>query len=208
MSAGGVLVARPDDHRAGGGSSPTSALHHLHNGDDVDHNLHHRVDRHHRHGHSGDVRDVRLRPIPFPVAKHLLVRHHYLGSLAGGTRLALGAFAGQHLMGAITLGAGPYNAGSLVENAAGNDSLTLTRLWLSEQLPRNSESRVLGVVIRSLRRYTAVKFVLAYADPSEGHLGSIYQASTLYNTSARKFATRYMHPMSKTSPAQGIGLST
>jgi hypothetical protein len=49
-------------------------------------------------------------------------------------------------------------------------------LWLSDELPRNSESRFIGVVLRSLRKHTDVKFLLAYADPSQGHVVTIYQA--------------------------------
>jgi hypothetical protein len=55
--------------------------------------------------------------------------------------------------------------------------VTLTRLWLSDELPANSESKVLGIALRSLKRDTSLKFVLAYSDPSAGHLGTIYQAT-------------------------------
>lgn len=97
--------------------------------------------------------------------------------MPGGTRLAFGMFVGARLLGAVTLGVGPYNAPSLVEGGTADDCLTLTRLWLSDELPANSESRVLGIVIRALKRHTAIKFLLAYADPSKGHLGTIYKAS-------------------------------
>ena len=147
-SAGGVAVARSDDHRAGGGSSPTSALH-----------------------------DMLVRPIPRVVAKELIVREHYLRSLPGGTQLTLGVFASGRLFGVVALGVGPFNGASLVAGTSPKQSLTLTRLWLSDDLPRNSESRVLGIVIKALRRNTRIRFLLAYADPSQGHVGTIYQAS-------------------------------
>jgi len=73
--------------------------------------------------------------------------------------------------------AGPKNAHRLVDGASSTDCLTLTRLWLSDELPRNSESRVNGVVIRALKRNTSVKFLLSYADPAQRHLGTIYQAT-------------------------------
>ena len=81
------------------------------------------------------------------------------------------------MLGALTLGVGPYNAASLVDGATSDDCLTLTRLWLSDELPPNSESRVIGMVLRSLRKHTSIRFVLSYADPSQGHLGIIYQSS-------------------------------
>ncbi|HZA24572.1 MAG TPA: DNA methyltransferase [Dehalococcoidia bacterium] len=111
------------------------------------------------------------------LAKQLVERHHYLHSLPGGTRLAFGAFIANRLLGTLTLGVGPLNAYSLVEGATPDDCLTLTRLWLSDELPKNSESRFIAVVLRSLRRNTYLKFLVSYADPAQGHLGTIYQAT-------------------------------
>jgi hypothetical protein len=111
------------------------------------------------------------------MAKRLIIEHHYLHSLSGGTCLAFGVFLGNRLQGALTLGVGPTLAYSLVADAAPADCLTLTRLWMSDQLPANSESRVLGIVLRSLRQHTAIKFLVSYADPAQGHIGIIYQAT-------------------------------
>ena len=118
-----------------------------------------------------------VRPAPFRIAKELLVRKHYLRSMPGGTRLSFGIFLSDRLMGALTLGVGPKLGHRLVEGAKADDYATLTRLWLSDELPPNSESRVIGVVLRALKRHTRLKFVLAYADPSVGHVGTIYQAT-------------------------------
>ena len=123
------------------------------------------------------LQSLQVRPVPVKVAKALLVREHYLHSLPGGTQLAFGVFLGRRLLGALTLGVGPFNAHRLVAEASPADCLTLSRLWLSEELPKNSESRVLGVVVRSLRKHTNLKFLLSYADPAQGHLGTIYQAT-------------------------------
>ena len=133
---------------AGRGSNPTAALHSL-----------------------------RVEPVPVVVARILLEREHYLHSLPGGTFLSFGVFTGQELAGAMTFGAGPWLAYRLVDGAKPDDCATLTRLWLSDELPANSESRVLGIVLRSLRRHTNLKFLVTYADPSQGHIGTIYQAS-------------------------------
>ena len=71
----------------GRGSNPTAALHYL-----------------------------AVRPIPFVIAKELIQRNHYLHSLPGGTMLCFGIFMGERLLGALTLGAGPYQAYHLVEH--------------------------------------------------------------------------------------------
>jgi len=121
--------------------------------------------------------DIMVRPIPALTAKELLVREHYLHSLPGGTKLAFGVFVGERLLGAITLGVGPFLGYCLVEGAKPEDCITLTRLWLSDELPKNSESRVLGIILRGLSKNTGLKFVLSYTDPAAGHIGTIYQAT-------------------------------
>jgi hypothetical protein len=148
MSAGGVAAARSEDHRTGGGATPTPAL-----------------------------QDLMVKPVHFSIARQLLVREHYLHSFPGGTKLAFGAFVGSRLLGALILGAGPANAYALIGGANPDDCLTLSRLWLSDELPRNSESRFIGVVLRSLRKHSHLKFLVNYADPAQGHVGTIYQAT-------------------------------
>ncbi len=147
-SAGGVGTARPVNQQAGGGSSPTPALH-----------------------------EIVVKPVPISIARRSIEAHHYLHSLPAGTRVAFGVLLGTRLLGALTLGVGPKQAHSLVEGATPDDCLTLTRLWLSDLLPPNSESRVLGVVLRALHRHTNLKFLISYADPAQGHVGTIYQAT-------------------------------
>ncbi|ACZ62386.1 MULTISPECIES: hypothetical protein [Dehalococcoides] len=123
------------------------------------------------------LQSLRVKPIPFTAAKRILERNHYLHSMPGGTKLAFGVFFEGRLEGAITFGSGPANAYKMVSEASPSDCLTLSRLWLSDSLPSNSESRVLGVTLRALRKHTKTKFVISYADPSQGHLGTIYQAT-------------------------------
>ena len=123
--AAGVSASTAPNHGAGSGSTPRAAL-----------------------------QSLEVRPIPIRTAKTLLVPKHYLHSLPGGTRLAFGVFLGNRLLGALTLGAGPANAHRLVDGAVPEECAVLSRLWLADELPGNSESRVLGVVIRALRGHT------------------------------------------------------
>jgi hypothetical protein len=148
MSAAGVTGSTTSVQEERAGSSPSAALHNL-----------------------------RVQPIPLITAKKLVETKHYLHSLPGGTKLCFGVFLNNRLLGAMTLGAGPANAHCLVAGAILDDCLTLTRLWLADALPLNSESRVIGIVLRSLRKHTNLKFLLSYADPAQGHQGTIYQAS-------------------------------
>ena len=53
------------------------------------------------------IQDIRVRPIPFVIAKKLITEHHYLRSLPGGTMLCFGVLVGKRLLGAMTFGAAP-----------------------------------------------------------------------------------------------------
>jgi hypothetical protein len=147
IRAGGVAAARPATQQAGGGAIPTPALHSL-----------------------------RVCPISAHVAREVIIRRHYLHSFPGATQFSFGVFSGSRLRGVLTIGCGSAQSYRLVGGAKDHDCATLSRLWLSEDLPSNSESRVIAVALRSLRKHTTLKFLVSYADPSAGHIGTIYQA--------------------------------
>jgi hypothetical protein len=148
MSAESVMVSTTSIHEGRAGSIPSPAL-----------------------------QSIIVRPIPTMAAKKILVKNHYLHSFPGCTELCFGAFSDNKLLGAITFGAGPANAFRLVEGVSLENCLTLTRLWLSEELPSNSESKVISISIRYIKKFTKLKFLVTYADPTQGHVGTIYQAT-------------------------------
>jgi hypothetical protein len=155
VRAGGVGSSTPPIQGGGGGAGPTPAL---------------------------QPRDLELRVISPAVAAAIIVADHYLHAMCAGVRLCFGVFAAGRLLGAVALNAGPVGGPRLVDGAATRDCLSLARLWLADDLPRNSESRILAMVVRTLRRHTAVRFLVSYADPAVAprgvpHVGYVYQAA-------------------------------
>ena len=133
---------------------------------------------------------LQIAPVAPAIARVLCERSHYLHSFPAGTRVSLGVFTGVGLEGVVVLGVGPRFAHRLVTGATPGDGLTLTRLWLADALPKNSESFVIGQTVRWLRQHTLVKFLLSYADPAAGHVGTIYQATNwLYTGVSQAQAT-------------------
>jgi hypothetical protein len=60
----------------------------------------------------------------------------------------------------------------------GGLTLELSRLYLHDEAPKNSESRFVGFGLRYVRKTMPnVRFIVSYADPSVGHSGVIYQAT-------------------------------
>jgi len=151
--AGGVMGSTIPSQGSRAGSNPSTALH-----------------------------DLRLIPISRVDAKTLIVRNHYSHTLPGGTKMSFGTILNGRLLGVMTFGVGPFYGYKLVNDATSDNVVTLTRLWLSDELPKNCESKVLGIALRSLKRDTSLKFVLAYSDPAVGHLGIIYQATNWHYT--------------------------
>ncbi len=151
------VVARVTSQSRDGGSGPTSPL---------------------QSSTRFNPRDLSVRPIDAKVARLLCEKHHYLHSYPGGTLLNFGVFANQALLGVAVIGVGPFNVHRLFQGADPGEVGCLSRLWLDDRCGRNSESRVLGIICRSLRRHqTRIKVIVAYSDPMAGHDGMIYRAS-------------------------------
>lgn len=55
--------------------------------------------------------------------------------------------------------------------------LELRRLCLVDDTPKNAESFFVGRTLKWLRKNTDWKFVVSYADPEQGHQGTIYKAA-------------------------------
>ena len=157
IGAGGVRVCTAPTHGARAGSSPSSAL---------------------QAPAFFKPRDLAVRPISHRVARDLCVKHHYLNSYPGGSLFNFGVFAGHALLGVAVVGVGPFNIHRLFRDAEPGEVVCLSRLWIDDRCGRNSESRVLGIILRQLRRHqSGVKAVVSYSDPAAGHTGMVYRAA-------------------------------
>ncbi|MFI3241740.1 MAG: hypothetical protein R3Y43_04160 [Alphaproteobacteria bacterium] len=55
------------------------------------------------------------------------------------------------------------------------------RMWLCDELPKNSESQVIALLLSFIKQtMPAIKFVITYADESVGNFGTIYKASNAF----------------------------
>ena len=157
VGAGSVVAARPAIQRARGGAEPTPAL---------------------QISSCILPRDLSVRPIDSKTARRICEKHHYLGSYPGGGLLNFGIFADHALVGVAVFAAGPYNVHRYFTGAKRGQVITLSRFWLEDRCGRNSESRILGVICRLLRRWqNTAKAIVAYSDPEAGHDGAIYRAA-------------------------------
>ena len=112
------------------------------------------------------AKDLRVEPISAKDAAALVRRIHYSGKVVQNSQLHMGVFLDGRLEGAMQFGPpiDRRNLLGLVAGAKWNDMLELNRMAFGERLPRNSESRAIGVAFRLIKRqYPQIKWVVSFA---------------------------------------------
>lgn len=120
------------------------------------------------------LKDYIIQPISNALAMSVVIREHYLHRRAPCS-FAFGLFLREELKGVICYGtpssatlrkglAGPENISNVIE---------LTRLWVSDDVPKNGESFLIGNTVRKVDK----EFVVSFAEIQQGHLGIVYQAT-------------------------------
>lgn len=126
------------------------------------------------------AKDIRLAPISASQARDLVARVHYSGKSVQNSQVHVGVFYRGELEGAMQFGP-PLDKRKvlgLVEGTEWQNMVELNRMAFSDRLPRNSESRALGVAFRILKRHKpCLKWVLSFADATQCGDGAIYRAS-------------------------------
>lgn len=119
-----------------------------------------------------DAKSLEVRPVPYRVAKRFVERHHYLGYAPPGARACLDVWYGDLLVGVLMFG---RPAARLEDQRR---TLELTRMVLLDECSKNSESRALALAAKWVRRHMpGIRRLIAYADPRQGHKGTIYRAA-------------------------------
>lgn len=126
------------------------------------------------------AKDIHVSPISSEVARALVKRIHYSGKVAQNSQLHFGVFLNGRLEGAMQFGPSldKRKIQGLVRDTGWNDFLELNRMAFSDALPRNSESRALGIAFRLIRKhYPHIEWVVSFADGTQCGDGTIYRAS-------------------------------
>lgn len=114
------------------------------------------------------------------IANDIIRRNHYSGKIYSGTYIHLGIHINGRLVGVLQYGyaMNPASGSSVVAGTAGEEYLELNRMWLSDEAPRNSESRAIAFSIRYIKkRFPRVQWIQSFADERCGRFGVVYQAA-------------------------------
>lgn len=107
----------------------------------------------------------------------IIEEHHYSHKTTQNRFLS---FSVNNGLGALQLGYGirPKMKHTIAKEITSDNFCEFDRMWLSDELPKYSESQVIGLLMSYIKQvYPRIKFVITYADGSVGNKGTIYQAT-------------------------------
>lgn len=119
---------------------------------------------------------LHVRRIPWHIAQGFVREHHYLHMAPIMCSPSFGVFASDALLASLV---GVIVYGKPASASEDQDTtLELRRMVILDVTERNAESRCIGYTVRWLRKHRPeITRLIAYADPSAGHEGTIYKAS-------------------------------
>jgi len=140
------------------------------------------------------AKSIEIKPISSKDANAICKRFHYSGKVAAISQLHFGVFYKGQCEGVMQYGP-PIDRRKLLPLVKGtkfNDFLELNRMAFSDNLPRFSESRAIGIAHRIIKKnYPHIKWIISFADATQCGDGTIYRASNFLLTAIRKNSTIY-----------------
>lgn len=115
-----------------------------------------------------------IREISYKEAMDMVVKNHYLHRKAPCS-FAFGLFEGEEMVGCVTYGtpsSAPLRRG-ICGDEEKNNVIELTRLWIKDGTPKNTESFLIGNTIKLVDK----EIIVSYAEIEQGHVGIVYQAT-------------------------------
>lgn len=133
------------------------------------------------------------------IADEVVKKYHYSKSVCNNSQLSFIVKYKGFIEGAIQFG--PSIDSRRVSSSLGLDfgeTIEINRMALSDNLPKNSESRVIGFCIRFIKKnYPKIKAIISFADACQCGDGTIYRASGFVLNSIKKNDTMRLLPNGK-----------
>lgn len=143
------------------------------------------------------AKDLIVAKIDTNVANNFVKKMHYSGKVVSNSQVHLGVFYNNRLEGVMQFGPSIDKAKSIgtVKDTPWHGFLELNRMAFSEKLPKNSESRAIGIAMRLFRKNAPqVKWIISYADGTQCGDGTIYRASGFHLIGIKKNNSMWRMP--------------
>lgn len=137
----------------------------------------------------GRAKEIIVKVIPASIANEFVKKHHYSGKVVPNSQLHFGAFLDGNLHGVMSFGPSTDKSKliNLVKNTGWNEFIELNRMAFDDYLPKNSESRCIGIAMRLIKKYAPqIKWVISFADGCQCGDGTIYRASGFVLTGVKE----------------------
>lgn len=138
--------------------------------------------------------DYIVKRIPASVGKAFVIKYHYSHGIHNGP-MTWGLFDDNKLIGVCAFATpSSENVRASVFGVEFKNSITeLHRLVLLDEAPKNSETFFLTRALKALKlERPYYRAVLSFADPTAGHVGTIYQAANAIYTGTSGRARFYL----------------
>ena len=109
----------------------------------------------------------------------MIIDNHYSHTMPKNSAYCFLVFYNGNVEGAISIGYGIRPKMKHTWGIAENEkALEFDRMWLSDIPPKNSESKVISMLIKTLRKIDhELRWLISYSDGTVGNTGTIYKAS-------------------------------
>jgi len=129
-----------------------------------------------------------IEQVDYQTAMKIVINNHYLHRKAPCSK-AYGLFCNscKTIVGVVVYGT---PSSSTLRMLCGDDEINnvieLTRLWIKDGTPKNTESFLIGNTVRKVDK----EIIVSFADTSENHLGIVYQATNWIYTGLNASGTQ------------------
>jgi adenine modification enzyme len=114
------------------------------------------------------------------IANKLIKENHYSKKVYAGSYVHLAVMSNNNINGVLQFGyaMNPASQSSVVAETKQNEYLELNRMWLHDDLPKNSESKAISYSVKYIKRKFNgnIKWIQSFADERCGRNGIVYQA--------------------------------
>lgn len=131
-----------------------------------------------------------VKKIDKSICNRIIIKNHYSHKTAtdSHTLLHLGVYYNNELKGAMQYGyaMNPQSCNKIVADTQIDEYYELNRLWLDDSMPKNSETAVISLSIRLIKKINPkIKWIQSFADGRVG-VGTIYKASSFVYCGSHK----------------------
>lgn len=121
-----------------------------------------------------------LRECSSEEADNVIIQHHYSHKATKNRFLSFSVNGGKGYM-QLGYGIRPHIKHTVSEMITKDNYAEFDRMWLSDELPKFSETQTIALLLSYLKQvHPRIVFLITYADESAGNKGTIYKASNAF----------------------------